>query len=250
MILYSVDAGVARVTLNRPEKRNALSPALLAALHEAIAKSAGDPEVRVVLLAGTGRDFCSGADLAGLDQAAQTGVMSHLDAAGNMANIFLAMRNHRCPIVAAVKGRALAGGCGLATACDLILAAETAQFGYPEVKIGFVPAMVMAILRRSVSEKRAFELIAAGEIVDAREAHSIGMINRVYPDAEFDRSVEEYVQSLAAKSASALQLSKRLLYHMDGMTFEAALQAGVHGNAIARETEDARRGIQQFVKKS
>jgi methylglutaconyl-CoA hydratase len=148
-----------------------------------------------------------------------------------------------------VKGRALGGGCGLATACDLILAAETAQFGYPEVKIGFVPAMVMAILRRSVGEKRAFELIVAGEIVDAREAHRIGMINRVYPDAEFERSVDEYVQSLAAKSASALQLSKRLLYHMDGMTFEAALQAGVHVNAIARETEDARRGIQQFVKK-
>jgi methylglutaconyl-CoA hydratase len=250
MILYKVDSGVARITLNRPEKRNALSPELLAGLRDAIAQSAADQAVRVVLLEGAGRDFCSGADLAGLDQAAQAGIMSHIDTAQHMADIFLAMRNHRCPIVAAVKGRALAGGCGLATACDLILAAESARFGYPEVKIGFVPAMVMAILRRSVSEKRAFELIAFGEIVDAREAHRIGMINRVYPDADFDRGVEEYVQALGAKSSSAVYLSKRLLYHMDGMTFEAALQAGVHGNAIARETEDARRGIQQFAKKT
>src|SRR5258706_14567617 len=98
MILYSVDAGVARITLNRPEKRNALSPELLAALHEAIAKSAGDSSVRVVLIQGAGRDFCSGADLAGLDQAAQSGVMSHIDSAETMANLFLAMRNHRCPI--------------------------------------------------------------------------------------------------------------------------------------------------------
>jgi len=109
---------------------------------------------------------------------------------------------------------------------------------------------VMAILRRNIGEKRAFELIAAGEIIGAAEAHSIGLINRVYPEAEFDTRAEEYVRSLAAKSASAITLSKRLLYHMDGMTFEAALQAGVHGNAIARETPDAKRGIEQFVKKT
>ena len=251
MILYSVgapgDDGVARITLNRPEKRNALSPELIAALREAIDRSAIDPEVRVVLISGAGRDFCSGADLAGLDKAAEAGVLSHLATAQVMADTFLAMRRHPRPIVAAVRGRALAGGCGLATACDLILASDNAQFGYPEVKIGFVPAMVMAILRWSVSEKRAFEMIATGEIVRATEAHAIGLINRVYPEAEFDASVDEYVRSLAAKSASAVALSKRLLYHMDGMSFEAALQAGVHGNAIARETPDAKRGIEQFV---
>jgi len=153
-------------------------------------------------------------------------------------------------VVAAVRGRALAGGCGLATACDLILAAESAQFGYPEVKIGFVPAMVMAILRRSVSEKRALELIVTGEIITAAQAHAVGMINRVFPDAEFEARVEDYVAALASKSASAVTLSKSLLYHMDGMTFESAIDAGVHGNALARMTEDARRGIERFVKKS
>jgi methylglutaconyl-CoA hydratase len=132
----------------------------------------------------------------------------------------------------------------------LILASDDAQFGYPEVKIGFVPAMVMAILRRSVSEKRAFEMIATGEIIGATEAHAIGLINRVYPETEFDARVDEYVRSLAAKSTSAVALSKRLLYHMDGMTFEAAIEAGVHGNAIARETPDAKRGIEKFVNKA
>jgi methylglutaconyl-CoA hydratase len=250
LILCNVADGIAQITLNRPEKRNALSPELIAALREAIDHSATDPAVRVVVITGAGRDFCSGADLAGLDKAAEAGVLSHLAGAQTMADLFLAMRRHPHPIVAAVKGRALAGGCGLATACDLILASDTAQFGYPEVKIGFVPAMVMAILRRNIGEKRAFEMIAAGEIIGAAEAHSIGLINRIYPEAEFDARADEYVRSLAAKSASAITLSKRLLYHMDGMTFEAALQAGVHGNAIARETPDAKRGIEQFVKKT
>jgi methylglutaconyl-CoA hydratase len=249
LILFNVADGIAQITLNRPEKRNALSPELISAVREAIDRSATDPAVRVVAIAGAGRDFCSGADLAGLDKAAEAGVLSHLAGAQTMADLFLAMRRHPHPIVAVVKGRALAGGCGLATACDLILASDTAQFGYPEVKIGFVPAMVMAILRRNIGEKRAFELIAAGEIIGAAEAHSIGLINRVYPEAEFDTRADEYVRLLAAKSASAVTLSKRLLYHMDGMTFEAALQAGVHGNAIARETPDAKRGIEQFVKK-
>ena len=149
-----------------------------------------------------------------------------------------------------VRGRALAGGCGLATACDLIIANESAQFGYPEVKIGFVPAMVMAILRRSISEKRAFELVVTGEIITAAQAHAVGLINRVYPDADFAAQSEDYIATLASKSASAVALSKNLLYHMDGMTFDAALEAGVHGNALARMTEDARRGIERFVKKS
>jgi len=250
LIEFRVDAGVARITLNRPEKRNALNAELIAALRDALSRSAKDENVRVVLITGAGPDFCSGADLAGLDRTAEAGVLDHIGTARHMADAFLEMRQHPRPVVAAVRGRALAGGCGLATACDLILAAESAQFGYPEVKIGFVPAMVMAILRRSVSEKRALELIVTGEIITAAQAHAVGMINRVFPDAEFEARVEDYVAALASKSASAVTLSKSLLYHMDGMTFESAIDAGVHGNALARMTEDARRGIERFVKKS
>ncbi len=249
MILYSVDAGIARITLNRPEKRNALNPKLIEMLGESLARSAHDENVRVVLLTGAGSDFCSGADLAGLDQSVEAGVMDHLDSAGALAEVFLKMRRHPRPIVAAVRGRALAGGCGLATACDLILASATAQFGYPEVKIGFVPAMVMAILRRSVNEKRAFELTATGQIVTASEAQIMGLINHVYSDEDFEARVDAYVAALASQSASAVTLTKDLLYHMDGMTFEAALKAGVQGNALARMTDDARRGIERFAKK-
>ncbi len=249
MILYSVEAGIARITLNRPEKRNALNPELIETLSGSLARSARDETVRVVLLSGAGKDFCSGADLAGLDRTAEADVIHHLDTARALADVFLKMRKHPRPIVAAVRGRALAGGCGLATACDLILASESAQFGYPEVNIGFIPAMVMAILRRSVSEKRAFELLTTGEVITASEAKVSGLINRIYADDDFDASVEAYVAALGSKSASAVALSKNLLYHMDGMTFDAALEAGIHANALARMTEDARQGIERFVKK-
>lgn len=250
MILYRAESGVARISLNRPEKRNALNAELIESLKESLDRSARDEAVKVVAISGAGSDFCSGADLSGLDRTAEAGVMPHLETARAMADVFLAMRHHPRPVVAMVRGRALAGGCGLATGCDLIVANESAQFGYPEVKIGFVPAMVMAILRRSISEKRAFELIATGEIVTASQAHAMGLINRVYADAEFDARAEEYIAALASKSTSAVSLSKNLLYHMDGMTFDAALEAGIHGNALARMTEDARRGIERFVKKS
>src|SRR5579863_2037045 len=184
-ILYSVDGAVARITLNRPEKRNALNDELLSALKDSLALAAEDEQVRVVLLTGAGTDFCSGADLAALDRSADAGVLDHLATAHELADVFLVMRHHPKPIVAAVRGRAFAGGCGLATASDIILAAESAQFGYPEVKIGFIPAMVMAILRRSVSEKRAFELLTMGEPISAADAYRDGLINRVLSDADF-----------------------------------------------------------------
>jgi methylglutaconyl-CoA hydratase len=202
-----------------------------------------------VLLTGAGQDFCAGADLAALDRAAEAGVLDHLSTARELADLFLAMRRHPKPVVAAVRGRALAGGCGLATACDIILAAESAQFGYPEVKIGFIPAMVMAILRRSISEKQAFELLTTGDPVGTVYAQSIGLINRVFPDEIFEQSVEAYVELLAARPASAVSLTKSLLYHIDGMTFDAAIEAGARANALARMTVDAKLGISKFATK-
>jgi len=248
-ILYKTQDGIARVTLNRPEKRNALDGELIDEIKDAMSDAALHAECRVVLLTGAGKDFCSGADLAGLEKTVQAGVLENMDDARNMAELFLIMRRHPRPIIAAVQGRALAGGCGLATACDVILAAESAQFGYPEVNIGFVPAMVMAILRRSVSEKAAFELVASGEVIPATRAREIGLIHHVYPDGEFAAAVDAYVSRLAAKSSSALTLSKRLLYQMDATSFDAALEAGVQTNAIARMTEDCKRGVERFLKK-
>lgn len=248
-VLYELRDGIARITLNRPEKRNALDREVIAELKSVFSASASDAASRVVLLTGAGADFCSGADLANLETTAQNSLLDNLADARATADLFLAMRNHPRPVVAAVQGRALAGGCGIATACDIILAAESAQFGYPEVNIGFVPAMVMAILRRSVSEKAAIELVVTGEPVSASRAHELGLVHRVFADQEFSSKVEAYVAKLAAKSASAIMLSKRLLYNMDSMSFEAALQAGVEINAIARQTEDCRKGVERFLKK-
>jgi len=248
-ILYRVDGALARITLNRPEKRNALNDELIGVLKDSLALAAEDEQVRVVLLTGAGQDFCSGADLGALDRTSHAGVLDHLATAHELASVFLAMRHHPKPIVAAVRGRAFAGGCGLATACDIVLAAESAQFGYPEVKIGFIPAMVMAILRRSVGEKRAFELLTTGDSIGADYALSIGLINRVFPDDVFEASVEVFVDTLAAKSPSAVRLTKRLLYHIDGMTFDAAIESGAHANALARMTEDATRGIEKVARK-
>ena len=247
-ILYAVDQGIARVTLNRPEKRNALDADLISELKSAVRVCAEDANVHALLITGAGSDFCSGADLAGLQKNADADVLKNMADARNMAELFIEMRHHPRPIVAAVRGRALAGGCGLATAADIILASESARFGYPEVNIGFVPAMVMAILRRSLSEKRAFELITTGEIISAQVAFDYGLVNRVFADETFDMDVEAYVSRLASKSASAITLSKRLLYHMDAMGFEAAIEAGVETNAIARMTEDMKRGLQKFLK--
>lgn len=249
-ILYSAADGVARIALNRPGKRNALNDELIGALKHHLREAAADPAVKVIAIAGEGKDFCSGADLAGLEKMFDATVLDHMNGARRLAEAFLFMRRCPKPIVALVKGKALAGGCGLATACDLILAAGTAQFGYPEVNIGFVPAMVMAILRRNVGEKLAFELITGGEPVDAARAREIGLVNQVFPEAEFDARAAEYVAKLAAKSASAIALSKNLLYQMDGMSFEAALESGVYMNAIARLTPDMKQGIEKFLKRS
>src|SRR5438132_1384899 len=154
--------------------------------------------------------------------------------------LFTLIRAVRVPVIAAVHGRALAGGCGLALACDIVLAARSARFGFPEVKIGFVAAMVTAILRRNISEKKAFELITLGTEIGAKEAAALGLVNRVFDDAEFRSNVEGFGQRFNKLSRSAVSLSKRLLYQTDAMSFEDALQCGVDVNVIARMTEDCR----------
>ncbi|MCA1850068.1 MAG: enoyl-CoA hydratase/isomerase family protein, partial [Acidobacteria bacterium] len=161
-VIYEVEGTVARVTLNRPEKRNALNDTLILGLKEALREAEKDAAVRVVVIKGAGADFCSGADLAALQKISENSMAENFKDAQGLMELFALIRQVSVPVVAAVRGRALAGGCGLATACDIVLASRSARFGYPEVKIGFVPAMVMAILRRNVSEKRAFELITLG----------------------------------------------------------------------------------------
>jgi methylglutaconyl-CoA hydratase len=248
-ILLTIDGTVARLTLNRPDKRNALNGAVIEGLKSALRRVDQEPSVRAVVIAGAGQDFCSGADLEALRKIAGASVADNTNDARSLMELFVLIRQMSLPIVAAVRGRALAGGCGLASACDIILATESARFGYPEVKIGFVPAMVMAILRRNVSEKRAFELLTRGSEISARAALEIGLINQLYNDEEFDEKVNAYVRGFEKLSKSAIALAKKLLYQIDGMPFTNALETGVDVNVIARMTEDCQKGIAGFLKK-
>lgn len=249
-ILTATENSIFTITLNRPEKRNALNDALISDLKTALRQADKDESLRAIVIKGAGKDFCSGADLSALQKISESSVLENWDDADNLRKLFSLIRKTKIPVIAAVTGRALAGGCGLATACDIVLAAKTARFGYPEVKIGFVPAMVMAILRRNLSEKRAFELATQGFEFSAAEAERIGLINRVFDDETFEADRESYVSVYKKVSRSAVVLSKKLLYQMDGMTFETALYSGVDVNTLARLTEDCRRGIVKFLKKS
>jgi methylglutaconyl-CoA hydratase len=248
LIKVSTADGVARITLNRPEKRNAMNPEMVAELRTALDAAEKDASVRVILLRGEGKDFCAGLDLKALQKSDE--VLDHMASARALAELYLAMRRNWKPIVSAVHGRAIGGGCGLATASDLILATDTSEFRYPEVNLGFIAAIVMSLLRRLVGEKRAFEIVALGDSISVATALQVGIVNHVYPEAEFDANVDAYVAKLASKSASAISLTKDLFYHIDGMTFEAAIHAGLYGNALARMTPDARQGFDQFVGKS
>jgi methylglutaconyl-CoA hydratase len=249
-VIYAVEGAVALVTLNRPEKRNALDDTLVAGLKSALQDADSREDVRAVVVTGAGADFCSGADLSALKKISGSGVAENLEDARSLMELYALIRRVRVPVVAAVRGRALAGGCGLATACDIVLASASARFGYPEVKIGFVPAMVMAILRRNASEKRAFELITRGAEISAAEAERAGLVNQVFDDSEFESKVEAYVAGFERVSRSAVVLTKRLLYQMDGMTFEAALQTGADVNTIARMTDDCQQGIARFLSRT
>ena len=248
-IIVETENSIATITLNRPEKRNALNDALINSLKNALSEANKNENLRAVVIKGAGKDFCSGADLSALQKIAESDVLENLWDAENLMELFAMIRKIKIPVIAAVKGRALAGGCGLATACDIVLAAESARFGYPEVKIGFVPAMVMAILRRNLSEKRSFELITQGFEFSAEEAEKFGLINHVYSDETFDEDVKNYVSAYEKVSRSAVVLSKKLLYQMDGMNFETALETGAEVNTIARLTADCQQGIARFLKK-
>ncbi|HKY59561.1 MAG TPA: enoyl-CoA hydratase-related protein [Gemmatimonadota bacterium] len=238
---------VAVLTLNRPEKRNALDPGTIRALKEALDAVERDERVRVVLLQGAGRDFCAGVDLGHLEAMLDASREEHLADAAALGDLFVQMRGLARPVVAAVHGNALAGGAGLANACDIVLASDDAWLGYPEVHIGFVPALVMTMLIRSVGEKTAFELVATGKRIDAGEAHRIGLVNAVFSRHTFAADARAFAADLAGRSASSIAFSKRLLYELGDLGFEEGIARGARVNAEARMTEDCRAGVRAFL---
>jgi methylglutaconyl-CoA hydratase len=249
MLLTEISQGILTLTLNRPEKRNALSTPMLRALSSELERADLDLAVRVVVIRGAGRDFCAGADLDELLASADKSPAENESAALVLGSVFIRMRQLSKPVVAVIHGRALAGGAGLLTGCDIALAPESARVGYPEIQRGFVPAMVMTMLRRAVGEKVAFDLAATGRVLTANEAAALGLLSRVFPDDQFESGVSEVVRALAAAGSSAMALTKKQFYQLDGLDFEAGIRLGARVNALSRATPEFRTAISTFLKK-
>src|SRR3954468_8562109 len=208
-VVVTVEGPIGFITLARPEKKNALDRMTADELAQALfALSEG--RVRVVAINGEGPDFCAGADLTALEQMIDAPRQQHIEDAKALGHVFHTIRRMEKPVVALVKGRAFAGGAGLANACDIVLAHEEARFAYPEVTIGFVPAMVMTMLRRTVGEKQAFDLVSTGRILKADEAREMGLVSRVFASREFEQLSESVLNQLADAEPSAMAATKKL----------------------------------------
>lgn len=250
MIELEIADGVGTVWLNRPDKRNALNAELVEALRSGVEQLAADDAVRTIVIAGRGKAFCAGADLAYLQQLSQFSVLENMEDSASLARTLRAIYTAPKPTVARVHGPAIAGGCGLATVCDMVLATEGATFGYTEVRIGFIPAIVSAFLQRKATQAATRELLLSGRIITAAEARERGLISRILPDVEsLDAAVAELTTTIGAASGTAVSLTKQMLLALDGMTLDAALDYTSRMNALARMTPDCQAGIARFLEK-
>jgi enoyl-CoA hydratase/carnithine racemase len=247
-LLYGVQDGVCTITINRPDRRNALSWEVMGELGDAFAAAGADPAVRVVVLTGAGdKAFCAGADLASV--AANPSVVEQHDGRAAMPRLFTTMWSLGKPIVAKVRGFALAGGFGLALACDLIVAADDAQFGTPEINVGMWPMMITVPMLRAMPSKIALELQMTGRRVGADEALRIGFVNRVVPAAELDNAVGALASELASKSPSIMKFGRDAFYAVIDQPAEAALPYLQMGLAMVNATEDSKEGLAAFAEK-
>ena len=247
-VLYDVDESVATITLNRPEQRNPLGPQMLRDLQVAFAAARDDEAVRVVVLTGAGdRAFSAGADLSGF-AADATEVHRH-DERGLFVELFLAMQQLGKPIIGCINGHALAGGFGLALACDLLVAADTAQFGTPEIRVGIWPMMIMSIIVRHLGRKRAMELFMTGERIDASTAREWGLVNRVVPAAEVRDQAAAWARELSRWSPLIMRLGRDAFYAIDSLDVESALRHLQSQLTIVSLSEDFREGVAAFLQK-
>jgi methylglutaconyl-CoA hydratase len=250
-IKYVVANRTCTITLSRPEKHNAIDDVMIAELTAAFQLSQKSSDVKVVLLKGEGDSFSSGADLAYLQKISKFDFDQNQKDSSNLMKLFLQIYNLRKPVIALVNGNALAGGCGLATVCDIIVAAkETAKFGYTETRIGFIPAIVLIFLMRRIGEGKARELALRGNIIGSDEALRIGLVNVVVPAVELDDAGERLANELINNcSLSSMGLVKELFSRINGMTMTDALDYAANLNALTRMTDDCKKGIESFLKK-
>jgi enoyl-CoA hydratase len=247
-VLYHVQESAAWVTINRPEQRNTLNPTVIEGLLDAFRRAAEDDSVRSVVLTGAGdRAFCAGADLGGMHPAGGR-VQEHLRR-GRIGELLTALPSHPKPVLARVNGHALAGGFGLMLSCDLIVAADDAQFGTPEIDVGLWPFMISAVIRRNLPRKMALEMMLTGRRVSAAEGSAWGMVNRVVPRAELEGAVGELVEVLHGKSPLVLRLGKESFRASEDMPFEQALAYLNSMLTVDLESEDVAEGVSAFLQK-
>jgi len=238
------------ITLNRPEKKNALNPQLISELKEALHEFNDDHQMKVVIIKAAGDVFCAGADLEYVQQLQKNSFEENLKDSNHLKELFLQIYTHRLPIIAMVQGHAIAGGCGLATVCDFIFTVPKAKFGYSEVRIGFIPALVLVFLLRKIGETRARELLLGGKLINAEQALDYELVNFVVEKDDIENEVEKFAGMLVEQNSGAsMEMTKSLISKVWNMPLEAALDLAAEMNAKARETEDCKKGIQAFLDK-
>lgn len=246
-IIYSIKDNIAEVILNRPDKMNSLDEILIIELTELFNKISKDENIRVVVISGAGGNFCSGLFLDYLQKISEFDLEQNKADSMKFKDMLLSIYTCSKPVIAKVSGYALAGGCGIATCCDFIIADETAKFGYTEVKIGFIPAIVMKFLMKRVSETHAKELLLSAKIICADEALRIGLINSVVKKGELDSKVDELCNLLKKNSGSSIASTKEMFRKISDMTFENALEYACDLNASIRMTNEFKIGLAKFL---
>lgn len=248
-ILYKVENGIAEIVLNRPEKMNSLDEELIHDLGDMMRDFSVNEEVKVVVITGAEGNFCSGLYLDYLQKISEYDILQNKEDSRKFKNMLLNIYNCQKPVIAKVKGYCLAGGCGIASACDIIIADETARFGYTEVKIGFIPAIVMLFLLKRVSETHAKDLLLTARMINGDDAYRMGFINHYVHSDDLDAKVNETAQMLMKNSGTSLKLTKEMFSNIAGMDFEKALEYACDLNAVTRMTPDCRNGVAKFLSK-
>ncbi len=247
---YEASDRIGFITLNKPEKRNALNGEVVTELKAAFQRAEEDDTVKVIVLQANGPAFCAGADLAYLEQLQQNSYEENLADSNHLKELFLQIYTHPKVVIAKIQGHAIAGGCGLATVCDFSFTVPEAMFGYTEVRIGFVPALVKVFLLRKLGEGKAKELLLSGELISAQKAVEMGLINWSVQADDLDRAVEEFSKKLIKKnSGQSMTLTKQMIASVQEMGLEQGLNHAAETNAKARATEDCKKGIASFLNK-
>lgn len=246
MIKYLVKNNTAVITLNRPEKRNALNPEMVISIKEKITESENDDSIKSIIITGEGKAFCAGADLEYLNQIKNNSAIENEKDSQHLAEMYLKIYNCSKPTIAAVNGPAIAGGCGLATVCDFIIAhPDNSKFGYSEVKIGFVPAIVSVFLIKKIGEGKAKRMLLSGEIINGKNAFDIGLVNTLSENVLEDAIA--FAEEINLNSLDSLIMTKKMINSVSGMNVNEAVEYCLRINVLSRSTKDFESGIKKFL---